>query len=442
MPVLGWRGNLLALHRDPIAYVSAMYETYGEIVALTTEHPSLVFAFGPRYNEQLFANATCFARALSPAALHGNPASQAHTAAVQSLIDDAFAASYRATVVEQTTALLDRWGLGQQVDVAYVMRRLTLGIAAQMLFGLDQPADLAAIRQVVQHWQRASLATLVSETAFDPPGTPFHRLRLLTERLAHVVAARIGAHRAANEDVPVAHGSLLARALAAQTAGQLAINEDELIGTIAALFVASFESTASSISWTLFLLSQHLRSLRDVRAEIMPAVRNGALAEHLDRLPLLHRIIKESLRLFPPCSIGLRLCTQPCALGAYQLGAGALVLYSPYVTHRMPEHYFAPRKFRPERWLYLDESPYVFLPFGAQGARTSVGADLALDEIKLVLATLLQRTLLALAPGATVDRSLRVALMPRHGLPMIISPPNRGIVRREAHGTVRDMIDL
>lgn len=440
MPVLGWRGNLLSLQRDPIAYVSAMYQAYGEIAALTNDHPSLIFAFGSHWNERLLSAPERFASTLTPAQMLDRAEAARIADALPTLIDDAFAAAYRATVIEQTTTILERWGLGQQVDVAYVMRRLTLRIAVRMLFGLDVPANVAAIVQVVERAWSVGWSSFISGAAFDLPGAPLHRLRRLIHDLIPVIAARLAERRADDEGLPLLPESLLARALAARNSTPFDAAEADIIAGVAALFARGYEATASAITWTLFLLSQHVNSLRDVRAEIVQFARGPVLATQLDHMPLLHRIVKESLRLFPPCSLDVRVCTDSCALGPYELAPGALVLYSPYITHRMADLYFAPRKFRPERWLYLDASPYAFLPFG--DARTSVGVDLAIDEMKLVLATLFQRTLLALAPGATLDRSLRLAIMPRRGLPMIISPPNRGIVRREARGNVRDMIDL
>lgn len=439
MPIVGWRGNLFALHRDPIAYVSAAYQSYGEIAALTADHPSLIFAFGPRYNEQLLEANGCFTGTLEPEALINIGGEREHWRELLVQGDERFAAAYRQAVIELATSMFDRWGIGQQVDVAYVMQRLALRIALRTVFGLQLPADVAAITAVLQQWRRGNITAFASSTVFDLPGTPFHRLRHLAARIAETVAQRIAATQSTDE--AVAPDSLLGRARAARPTVSATHDEEGLLHILAAIFVAGYESTASVLTWTLFLLSQHVRVLDDVRAEAMGV--NGAISapNWWERLPLLRRVLKESMRLFPPCSIGLRISTQACELGPYQLPAGAMVLYSPYITHRMPELYFAPRKFRPERWLYLDPTPYTFLPFGS-GARTHAGVALAIEECMLILTLLLQRYLLALAPGVSVDRSLRLTLMPKHGLPMIIMPPRRSIVRREAHGNVREMVDL
>jgi cytochrome P450 len=93
-------------------------------------------------------------------------------------------------------------------------------------------------------------------------------------------------------------------------------------------------------------------------------------------------------------------------------------MLSPLVTHRLPDLYPEPTRFRPERWQRLQPSLYEYLPFGA-GPRMCLGATFAAQEVRLVLALLLQRFRLSLAPGARVATQVRgITLGPKHGLSM------------------------
>ena len=69
-----------------------------------------------------------------------------------------------------------------------------------------------------------------------------------------------------------------------------------------------------------------------------------------------------------------------CELGGIALPAGANIFYSQFVTHRLPELYEEPDRFKPERWLMLNRSPYEYLPFGA-GHHRCIGAELATFEM-------------------------------------------------------------
>ncbi len=154
-------------------------------------------------------------------------------------------------------------------------------------------------------------------------------------------------------------------------------------------------------------------------------------------LPLLEGVIKESLRLLPPAIIGIRIAAQPTQLSGYAVPKGANVVYSEFVTQRMPELYAEPDRFKPARWATLDPSPYEYLPFAA-GPHMCIGWAFAMQELRVVLAMLLQRYRLALVPGTRVD--LTVRMQPKHGLPMHVHAQDRQFGATPVHGTIRNLI--
>jgi cytochrome P450 len=72
----------------------------------------------------------------------------------------------------------------------------------------------------------------------------------------------------------------------------------------------------------------------------------------------------------------------------YDLEPGTILLPSIYLAHHRPQVYPEPKRFRPERFLERQFSPYEYLPFGG-GDRRCIGAAFALYELKLVLFHLL-----------------------------------------------------
>jgi cytochrome P450 len=152
-------------------------------------------------------------------------------------------------------------------------------------------------------------------------------------------------------------------------------------------------------------------------------------------------VLRESLRLLPPVMWWSKVCASPCELGPYRLDPGTHVVFSSYITHRLPDLYPQPGSFRPERWLTCKPGPYEYLPFSA-GARGCLGSGFAMMEMKLVLATLLQRWQPRLAPHARVDRGGLMVSQPKRGLPARLAPPDGRAPGVEVSGSIRALVDL
>jgi cytochrome P450 len=239
-----------------------------------------------------------------------------------------------------------------------------------------------------------------------------------------------------------AHHDVLAMLIQARDDDGAGMTDEELIGQASVIFVAGHETSSNALTWTLFLLSQHPEILADVQDELAGELRGGAPAvEQLGRLPLLERVIKESMRLLPPATFMMRNTAAPTQFGPYSVPAGANLTVSPYITHRLPELYSNPQRFTPERWATVNPGTYEYIPFGA-GPHMCIGSTFALMEIKIVLAMLLQRYRLALAPGARVDRRVTITMSPRHGMPMIVAPRDQRITLGQVRGNIREIVDL
>jgi len=153
--------------------------------------------------------------------------------------------------------------------------------------------------------------------------------------------------------------------------------------------------------------------------------------------------VKESLRILSPVPFLLRVAMEETELDGYRIPVGTEVIYSPYITHHMPEIYPEPERFNPDRWLTINPSAYEYLPFGA-GIRMCIGATFASMEAKLVLAMMLQRYHLALPPDAKVDRSVMITMSPKNGLPVLIQPQKRQYAVHGAalQGNIRELVHV
>jgi cytochrome P450 len=457
MPILGSRGNFLAFLRDPITYMTRVYRTYGELASMTHGDLTQVLAFGPKYNQLLLSDATLFhtvfetitservkARRRGIGLLNMNGAQHKQQ---RRLMMPAFhrkqVESYREDMVAFTQAVLDRWQAGQCLDIAQEMRQLTLRIACQTLFGLDISRRAPDIGLLVKRLLATNqFAPTIALFPFDLPGTPFHRMLRNAERLEDEILALIARKRV----LPPEQGDVLAILIHARDDEGAGMTDFELIGQTMTLLLAGHETSANTLTWTLFLLAQHPKILADLVDELDSVLRgNAPTVEQLrpegTHLPLLERVIKESLRLLPPAALVSRVSTAPFEIGPYQLPAGAIVTISQYITHRLPHLYPEPWVFKPERWERLAPSPYEYIPFGA-GPRMCIGATFAMMEIKIVLAMLLQHYRLSIVSGTTVDHQVKITLSPKGGMPMIVAPQDRQFSKTEVRGTIRNLVDL
>ena len=142
-------------------------------------------------------------------------------------------------------------------------------------------------------------------------------------------------------------------------------------------------------------------------------------ADDLKALTYLDGVVHETLRLYPPGVVSARKVIRDLWFDGHRIRAGRLRLFTPYVTHRLPELWPEPLQFRPERWdpdapHRRKPAPHEFLPFSG-GPDRCIGSAIATTEMTLMLARLLARTSLRL-PAQRVRASGYAALRPRHGL--------------------------
>lgn len=454
IPLIGWRAYALPFYRDPLGYMLKLRQAYGDVVAWEERDPLVVFAFGPQYNRQLFSDQELFFSdpfsnipappnsalfTLRSGLLNMN--SEKHKQQ-RRLMLPAFhkkhVETYRDDMIALTQRTLDRWYEGQPLDIAAEMRRLTMAIATKTLFGLDVPPNAESIGGVISRMLELLTSTSVNVLPRNLPGTTYREMLGVAERLESAIKEIIDRKRSQSTD----SSDVLSMLIHARDEDGAAMTDVELVGQAYTLFVAGHETSSNALTWTLFLLSQHPRILDDLRDELASVLRGAPpTIEQLNQLPLLERVIKESMRLLPPASFGSRVNTAAFKLGPYELRKQTVVVFSQYLTHHMPELYPQPERFIPERWERITPSLYEYLPFGA-GARMCIGATFAMMEIKIVLAMLLQRYGLMLAPNARVDRSVKVTLGTKHGMPMVTLPANRPVPRIEPRGNIREMVDL
>jgi cytochrome P450 len=201
------------------------------------------------------------------------------------------------------------------------------------------------------------------------------------------------------------------------------MTDKQLRDEVMTLFLAGHETTANALSWTFWLLSLNPQVEHEL-AEELARVLGGRppTISDLPDLPYAERIVKESMRLYPPAWVVGREATAECEVGGYQMAAGTTALMSQWVMHRDPRYHEDPQRFDPDRWItgYEEVLPrFAYFPFGG-GPRQCIGASFAMTEARLILATVAQRFEMELAPGQRVEPYPSITLRPKKGIRMTL----------------------
>jgi len=196
------------------------------------------------------------------------------------------------------------------------------------------------------------------------------------------------------------------------------------VDNAATFYLAGHETTANAITWTLFLLAEQRGLQAEAAAEAAAALAAGEADAALpERLPLLRRIVEESMRLYPPVPRFDRQALAADRLGEAEVAAGDIVSIWPWLIHRHRALWddadaFDPERFRAEA--RAQRHRFQYLPFGG-GPRLCVGARFATAEALTVLAHWLRDWTFAPMPGREVRPSGMVTLRPAGGLPLLLA---------------------
>jgi cytochrome P450 len=202
------------------------------------------------------------------------------------------------------------------------------------------------------------------------------------------------------------------------------MSDAQLRDEVMTVFLAGQETTALALGWAWYLLSQHasVRDRLDTELDTVLSGRPPSVAD-LPQLGYVERVIKESMRLYPPAWVISRCAIEDDTIGGYRIPAGSIVLLSPYVTHRHPEFWARPNVFDPDRFETAgqpDRPPFAHFPFGG-GPRQCIGNSFAMLELVLVVATIAQRCKLDLPPGEVVGTSPSITLRAAAPIQMRVS---------------------
>jgi cytochrome P450 len=309
------------------------------------------------------------------------------------------------------------WRDGEAIDMAAESTATTMQVISQTLFAGDpRLTSRESMDHIAAALEGVSEARL--QVLLGLPLMPWSRKGLrarrgqtyLRETLTALVRERL--RNGGDDFLAGLIASLQARFDPAEA-------EALAIDNAATFYLAGHETTANALTWTLYLLAEQPELQEEAAAEARAATRGSFDSALPDRLPLLRRILEESLRIYPPVPRFDREAVAADILGGEAVSPGDIVSIWPWLLHRHRKLWDDPDAFDADRFLAErrhERHRFQYLPFGA-GPRLCVGARFATVEALTILATWLGRWRF-FSSGGEVRLSGMVTLRPKGGLPL------------------------
>jgi cytochrome P450 len=187
------------------------------------------------------------------------------------------------------------------------------------------------------------------------------------------------------------------------------------------MLLAGHDTTALSLTYTWFLLSEHPEVERRFHEELDTVLGGGSpTAAEARKLGYTNRVLTEAMRLYPPVYTLFRETVAPMDLAGYDVPAGSLLMLPQWGVHRDSRWYDDPEEFDPDRWLperAEKRHRFAYFPFGG-GSRSCIGRQFSLLEATLILATVGREYRLERVGEGPLDLRPSLTMHPADGMAM------------------------
>jgi cytochrome P450 len=342
------------------------------------------------------------------------------------------------SIRDVTCGDISQWPVNETVDLYALIREVAQKVALSILFGEQDAKRIRVLAQLLSTYHDANWRLVSFALPFKIAGLPYRHVLRLAEALNSFMVpwSRERAGKPRDSDLRAALTGVL-------DDNGSPITPEKLVAHFNFLAFASFETMSSALTWTLFLLALHPQVSLDLLDELNAAAPSDRITEsEIAGLPLLDGVVKESLRLIPPTPVlPWRCYVARGEIAGFAVRGGTRIWLSPHLTHRLPQLYADPDRFKPMRWATHKPTPFEFIAFSA-GPRRCPGSLFATVFMKLALATILPRFAVRICAGARVDRVFKGIAMPKAGIPVQLVPQDRALVVPACTGNIFDCVTV
>lgn len=335
---------------------------------------------------------------------------------------------YADIFLSDTMAMTERWerltAVGTQVEMFDEMALVTASIVLKAIFSTESDEDVLEIKECVETMigyvgSKSVNPFQVPDWIPTPDNVNFRWARdRVTRYIDDVVDSRLEMDEA---DYPKDMLSKLITAEDPETGERM--SRDLLRDESLTLFFAGYETSARAMSYAWYALARDPQVKAKLHEELDRELGDALpTLDTLKKLPYTLRVIKETLRLYPPAPMYAKDVIDDDTIDGFCVDKGSLILLFPYFTHRHPEFWEEPLRFEPNRHAPDEEKerhPQAYHPF-ASGQRICLGNHFSLLETHIMLAILARRFDPQLPSGYEADFVGNTLLEISNGLPMIL----------------------
>ena len=331
--------------------------------------------------------------------------------------------AYGRLITKITKKVFAQFSPSEHFTAQAAMQQISLQVILQAVFGLHEGENSDKIAKLVRSLLNRFNSPINSMFLFFTSlqkdlgaWSPWGKFLRERKQLDDLLYEQINERRQNPDSSRIDILSLL---LDARDENGEGISDQQLHDELMLLLFAGHDTTALGMSWALYWIHRY----PEVKARLLEEL--DSLADFNDpmsifKLPYLTAVCREALRIHSVAMLTFpREVVKPVELLGYKIEPGSILMGCLYLTHQREDLYPEAKKFKPERFLERQYSPYEFIPFGG-GSRRCIGDALAQYEMKLALATILSSYQLTLADNRPVKPARRgVVLSPKGGVKMI-----------------------
>lgn len=320
--------------------------------------------------------------------------------------------------------MLHEWARQEEpFNTSPSITKMTYAIAGECFFGVHNEETSDVVYEAVDLAARRAVQRMV-DLVKVPLWTPFpsyiranRAIRELNKIVYDIIESR---RNKVTSEVDV-----LSRLTQVREGGK-SLTTTQIRDEVMTLLLAGHETTANALAWTLYLLAQHPEVQEQLRDEVNALMSGGfPTLEEIKNLKFAKMVFEESLRLYTPVAGISRKAIADDDLRGYKIKAGMNVEPCQWVTHRHPDFWPEPLKFKPERFAEgQTRHPFAYFPF-AGGPRECIGKHMAMMEGISIIASIVKNFRFELVPGYEVGISPMITVRPSPGVTLKVTPLNK-----------------
>ncbi len=303
---------------------------------------------------------------------------------------------------------------GSAFMVYPALKELTLGIAARVFVGADLGPETKRMNAAFEDLVAASM----SQIRLPIPGLEFQRGLQARKFMVNFFRGMIGEKRAGNAP------DIFARLSRTVTEEGERFDDQQIIDHMSFLMMAAHDTTTSTLTSMMYELAVHPEWQQRVRDECIAYGRDSLDFDDLDRFEVTGRVMKETLRRYPPLPVIPRIAEEDTEFQGFRIPKGAMCVVAPIFTHYMPEWWSEPHRFDPDRFTREraedERHSHSWIPFGG-GPHMCIGLRFAEAQIKLVMHHIVRRYRWSVAPDYRMPVQQAPISKPMDGLPVQLS---------------------